>query len=266
MTKRESATCVWDFTVPKEIEYIELAKLLDKHCKKWCFQLESGETTEYEHYQGRFSLKLKKRLKQLKEIFGNKYHFSITSNSNRENNFYVMKDETRIDGPWDENSDILPRYIPRQVREINELWPWQNKIIEMSKIWDTRHIHAIIDKQGNIGKSILVTYMGVNKMSNNIPFCNDYKDILRMVMDRPKRRCYTIDIPRAINKEKLFQMYGAIETVKSGYAYDDRYKFKEDYFDSPNIFVFTNVEPDTNLLSIDRWKFWKVENKELKEF
>lgn len=262
--KRESAICVWDFTIPKTEykEHTDLINILHKNCKKWSFQLEKGEKTGFEHYQGRISLKNKQRLKQVKEIFTKKCHLSITSNANKGNSFYVMKEETRIKGPWCDEKD-KPVYIPRQIREIENLYEWQKTIIEMSQKWDTRHIDLIIDTTGNIGKSILCTYMGVHKMANMIPFCNDYKDILRMVMDRPKRKAYLIDMPRAINKEKLFQLFSAIETIKNGYAYDDRYNFREEYFDCPNIFVFTNKIPDKSLLSPDRWRYWRVSQNKL---
>jgi hypothetical protein len=72
-----------------------------------------------------------------------------------------------------------------------------------------------------------------------------------------------IDMPRAIKKDKLNGFYSAIESLKDGYAFDDRYKFVEKIFDSPCIWVFTNTYPDTDLLSEDRWKFWHVGGTEL---
>lgn len=67
-----------------------------------------------------------------------------------------------------------------------------------------------------------------------------------------------MDMPRAMKKDKLGGMYSAIETIKDGYAWDDRYQFKEKAFDSPNIWIFTNTAPDMDLLSRDRWKIWGV--------
>jgi len=169
--------------------------------------------------------------------------------------FYVMKAESRLDGPWSDKDK--PLYVPRQIRDI-DLWEWQNDVVEISKIWDTRHINIILDVDGNHGKSTLCTYMGVNKLGKLLPFCNDYKDILRMCYDVGAQPCYLVDMPRAINKERLFQFFAAIETIKSGYAYDDRYGFKDRYFDCPNIFVFTNKVPELEMLSQDRWMFWAI--------
>ncbi len=262
----KNAICTWDFTLSKAHinDRISLIKKLDDKCKKWAFQLETGEKTGYEHYQGRVSLKLKVRnIMKIFDVF--KFHWSITSNENKDNNFYVIKSDTRTDGPWTDKMDLVPHYIPKQIRAIKELYPFQKKIIKILEIWDTRHINVLVDDVGNIGKSIIKTYCGVHKIACIIPFCNDYKDVLRSVMDRPKRGAYIIDMPRCINKERLYQLYSAIETIKDGYAYDDRYKFREEYFDCPNIFIFTNSTPDKTLLTPDRWKIWKVFSKTLIE-
>lgn len=260
-----SQVCVWDFTLKKEGNDVEeIKKILKNHCKKWCFQLEESKKG-YVHFQGRFSLKLKRRLKGVKKLFPQETHLSITSTANRDNMFYVMKDETRKEGPWKDNDEET--YIPRQIREIKQLYPWQQYIVNNHDVWDTRTINIIYDKKGNNGKSILCSYMRAHKKGFVLPFCNDYKDIMRMIMNVPTKRCYLMDMPRAINKEKLYQMYSAIETIKNGYAYDDRYHFKEKVFDCPNIWIFTNTLPDMNLLSIDRWKLWKISNnKELVEY
>jgi hypothetical protein len=71
-------------------------------------------------------------------------------------------------------------------------------------------------------------------------------------------------MPRALKKDKLGGFYSAIETVKDGYAYDDRYNFTEKIFDCPVIWVISNTLPDFSLLSRDRWKLWEItDDKEL---
>lgn len=258
--KQQTPVCTYDFTLRRESSEIEELKgTLQEHCKKWCFQLEEG-SRGYLHYQGRMSLKTKQRMTAVKKLFPKEIHLSPTSNENRDNNFYVVKLESRVDGPWS-NQD---RYVPRQIREIKELYAWQQYIINNADVWDTRTINIVIDEHGCNGKSILRTYIGVHQIGRSIPYSNDYRDIMRMVMGTKKVPLYIIDIPRGIRKEQLYQFFSGIESLKDGYAYDDRYSFKEEYFDCPNIWIFMNHRPDsTRYLSKDRWKFWTLDNKVL---
>jgi len=242
--------CTWDFTLPQgDLAAEQLKGFLKIHCKKWCFQLERGGQTGYMHYQGRVSLKVKAR--KGPEFPG--IHWSVTSNANRDNEFYVLKEDTRVEGPWSDRD----KYIPLQVQNI-QLYPWQQDILDDANIWDTRTINMIICKEGNIGKSTLATYAGCRGIARAIPMMDSYKDYMRMVMDTPKVRLYLIDFPRCMNKSNCGSFWSAIETIKNGYAYDDRYGFREEYFDCPNIWVFSNTVPDLSQLSKDRWRFFEV--------
>lgn len=256
-----NACCVYDFTLFDDISTMDVRQSLKDLCKKYCFQKEQGSESGTIHYQGRISLKIKKRqnelIKLLKDKNWEKFHISITSNENKGNNFYVSKEETRLEGPFTDENDI---YIPKDIRQVQELRPWQNDLRNMLKEYDERTVDIVFDKQGNIGKSTLVRYMMLYDDAELLPFCNDYKDIMRMSYDIGPKKTYLIDMPRAINKEKLYQFFAGIETLKSGYCYDDRYKFTRRLFDRPRICVFTNVEPDKKLLSKDMWKTWTIED------
>lgn len=245
-----TSCCRWDFSVNSQ--HIELEKLIEwceENCKKWVFQLEVGEKKGYEHYQGRVSFKVK-----TKNPYGRicqECHWSVTSNMNTDNDFYVMKEETRVDGPWCDTDEKI--YIPRQVREIGEDWyPWQKQVLEIAKEWDTRTIHVIVDVDGNKGKSIICQYMDVMGIGDMIPFVNDYKELMQWVMSFKKKGCYLIDMPKGMKKENLIGIYSAIETIKGGFAFDMRYKGKKEHFDCPNVIVFSNTVPNVNLLSRDR--------------
>lgn len=255
MKMTTSAICTWDFTLKAEgLSHTDVLGKIEGIAKKWCFQKECGESG-YVHYQGRVSLKLKTRKPET--IFTG-IHWSPTSTENRDNDFYTCKEDTRIDGPWKDTDEKI--YIPRQIREITVLRPWQQQVIDMSKIWDKRHIDILYCPDGNSGKTTLKGYMRAYGLGRPLPFCNDFKDIMRMVMDMPTSKCYIIDMPRAINKDKLFQFYSAIEEIKNGYAYDDRYSFKEKNFDCPSVWVFTNVLPDRSYMSNDRWRIWRIQD------
>lgn len=258
---------MWDFRTNAEgLTKDALIIQLKKIAKHYVFQLEKGEQTGYLHYQGRLSLIKKHRKSELLKMFSPNY-LAPSANPTffRGEMFYVMKEETRVDGPWDERQEVQS-YIPRQIREVEQLRPWQQFIVDDSKMWDKRTINVLYDTTGNNGKSVLKTYIGVYQIGRALPFTNDYKDMLRMVMDTKKRPLYIIDIPRALKKDTMFNFFSAIETLKDGYAYDDRYSFKEEYFDCPNIWVFMNTIPDLEYLSPDRWKFWKIKENNLIQF
>jgi hypothetical protein len=254
----------YDFTLSASIvdDPKLIFKLLSEFCKEGEFQKEISADTEYKHYQGRVSLKSKLTLSQLVKatpVSLKGIHWSPTSNSHTEDMDYVSKEYTRCDGPWNLANDE-PDYIPRQIREISNLYSWQEQIIEKIKVWDTRSINLLYCQHGNIGKSTLVGYVRAYKLGRALPPVNDYKDMMRMVCDTPTAKAYFIDMPRALKKDKLYGFYTAIESLKDGYAYDDRYTFKEKIFDCPNIWIFSNTLPDRELLSQDRWKIWVVDN------
>ena len=252
----KSAVAVWDFTIPEiRLDRERLIEELDRYAKRWAFQLEVGESG-YRHWQGRCSLKAKAR-KGPPIVEG--IHWSPTSGGAKADEFYVMKEETRIDGPW---TDRDPK-IPRQVREIKELRPWQNDVLASADVWDTRTINCIVDEHGNIGKSTLVAYAGAHKLGRAVPIMESYKDMMRFVMDTPESRLYMVDFPRALSKSQTESFWAAIETIKSGYCWDDRYHFRERYFDCPAVWVFTNKFPPRKMLSADRWKLWHVEEEQL---
>lgn len=259
----ENPCAVWDFRFSENsIKKEELIEILNKHCKKWCFQLEKGEESGYIHWQGRLSLNKKKRKGTiLKSIFKPEY-LAPTLLENIRNDFYQTKEETRIEGPW--RNDDKPKFVPWDLQKVTKLKNWQEYIKNDCKKQVERTINVVIDLKGNNGKTTLIRWLGINRVAFQIPPINDHKDLMRIVMDAPKYGAYTMDLPRAMKKEKLYSMWAAIETVKDGYCYDDRYSFKYEYINPPVFWVFTNVKPEISLLSRDRWKFWEIEGEDLK--
>lgn len=245
----QNPVCVWDFTWYNLRDEEQAFKILDLHCKKWTFQEEKCPKTGNLHFQGRVSLKIKNRAPYWPDC---DIKFTPTSEVNHKNDFYVTKPDTRVRGPWSDKDEKI--VVPRDIKAIKELLPWQKQLFSLIKVENnTRKVYVVIDETGNSGKSTFVRWCMVYKHGRKIPMANDYKDILRMVMDMPTSNCYFVDMPRAINKEKLYQFYSAIEEIKGGYAFDDRYKFQEKIFDPPNVVIFTNRCPDLALLSYDRW-------------
>jgi len=253
----EAPCCVWDFTSFIEDQHPLVIEKLREHCKKWTFQEEQCPTTGRLHWQGRLSLGRKRRENVVRQLFPG-WHLTKTATCNRNNDFYVVKEETRINGPWSDETSVPEFEVPWQLEDMVSLRPWQQHIVDDASPSrrDRRTVNVIVDPVGNHGKTMLKMYILVYGIGRFLPFCNDFRDICRMVMNTQKMPLYIIDIPRALRKDQLYQFFSGVETLKDGYCFDDRYHFKEAVFGTPNIWIFMNMMPDTALLSRDRWRIW----------
>jgi ribosomal protein S21 len=260
---------MWDFTLKSNKDEKALKKILREISKKWVFQEEKGKSG-YEHYQGRISLKQKRSasslitfLKNYPELAG--VHLSPTSGEvAKTNNFnYVMKDDTRISGPW-RDTDI-EAVLTKQMELLNRwgLRPWQIKLKEMAKQFDLRKIDIIYDEAGNSGKSLFSEHMEYEGLAEEVPPYRMMDDIFQWVCTRPIKPAYIFDMPRGMKKDKLADFYSGIEVIKNGVAFDKRYSAKKIRMDRPAVFVFTNMLPQFDLMSKDKWTVWTIKNKEL---
>lgn len=256
---------VWDITASFERNTVQFVKdLLKKIGKKWAFQVEKGRQSGYEHHQIRVSLFKKLRFDELNkwlvELELEGYHLSQTStNATKGEPFYVMKEDTRMDGPWtDRDKEPIPP--TRTVKKVDEmgLRPWQNSLLNEVDGWDDRHIWCVIDNKGNNGKTALMEWVYSKGYGMVVPPFNKMEDIMQFCMSFP-HTLYLIDMPRAMKKKHLFDMYAGIEQLKDGKIYDKRYKGTFKWQERPNIVVFTNSAPKARYLSFDRWNLRCIE-------
>lgn len=258
----EAACCVWDFTLSAKHYDVEGVKnYMKKYCKKWTFQEELGGKSGYNHFQGRMSLKVKTRLNGVIKIFGSKGHYSVTSNENRDNNFYVIKEDTRVNGPWSDTDG----YIPKHLDAVNPKWyKWQQSVVDSLKCEpDSRTINVIYDQIGNQGKSYLASWHACRGLARKIPMCNDMKEVMQIVFDMPASRAYFLDMPRGQDERSMHNIISAFEEVKNGHCFDTRYHYRERWQDTSHIWIFTNSLPKLKLLSADRWRIYQIEDSEL---
>lgn len=278
MSATVNACAMWDFRMSADgIDRELLVADLKSICKRYCFQLEQGEQTGYIHFQGRFSLIKKHRKSELMKMFKKvpvPNYLEPTTNATyyAGDMFYVMKDETRVDGPWDERE--TEKYIPRQYRDmLSKLYPYQKHIYETANVFDTRIINLIYCEHGGVGKSTIASVCELFANGIDLPPVNDAEKLIQSCCDICEAKKVRnpspifVDLPRAMNKDRLNGIYTAIEQIKKGKLFDLRYKYKEYWIDSPQIWVFSNIEPDLAMLSKDRWRVWYVdENKCLQKY
>nr|UOF76858.1 rep protein [Cressdnaviricota sp.] len=261
--KSGSPVFVWDFTLSYEgsdfKDNVSISERLKKWCKHWVFQKEKGESG-YVHWQGRVSLLKKQREAELRAMLPGA-HWSMTAAANSRNFNYVMKEITRVEGPWsDKDEPFEPPPMTAQLREFltYPLYAWQQKVERIFSAVDFRKIHVIVDRVGNIGKSIYSEWCAYRGLAIDMPPFRQMEDIMQCVMCQRVSRNYIVDMPRGMKKDKLGEFYSGLECLKNGRAYDKRYSYKEKRFDRPNVVVFTNVEPAYDLLSLDRWVVWRM--------
>jgi len=274
--KRENLISMYDLTIPYEKNTIEnFTTWCFKNCTRWAFQIEIGSETGYKHFQARISLRERKRPSHFITIANRELpsaHVSPTSTPTcfRGDEFYVMKDETRVEGPWTDRNTVNMSDLPERWRAIPKWRPWQAQVISINseKPCD-RIINILWDPKGCRGKTVLTGYYQSRKLGHRIPAMKDAKEIIRAVHGLEMKDVCFFDMPRATkgNDSTSRAMYSAIEEIKSGFVYEDRYKFEQKLIDRIHIWVFTNNIPDLNLLSRDRWVFWTInELDELVQF
>lgn len=271
----------WDLTLSVECStahYMDMVARLKQVFKQWAFQRELTDSG-YDHWQIRGKLFKPKSENNCVKSFGElmyKAHWSPTCKTthNAKSFNYVMKADTRKEGPWTsadpdfEDPPVLTRQLRVFFNHVNEtgMYPWQTSLKSFIQVEEDRLIRCIVETGGNNGKSIFCEFLEYLRLAYEIPPMTCMEDIMQCCMGLPAKKCYLVDMPRAMKKEKLAGFYSGLEALKNGVMYDKRYAFKKRRIDRPQIVVFTNIEPDTSLLSPDRWALYKIVDRELVPF
>lgn len=271
-TAGQQNQCVgFDFTYPCEGEHgktkLELVEHLSQWMKEYVFQQERGQPSEkypqgYLHWQGRGRLIVKRRENEIKGKFMHHGDFSYTTNKAfLEKNFcYVMKADSRVEGPWTDKDFVAPPVLTRQLKDFleHDMFSWQKAVLKFAKEVDDRWITLIFDKIGHSGKSIMAEYMEYEQIAFEVPPFRGMEDIMQFCMGFKSYPCYMVDLPRAMKKDKMADFYAGLECLKNGVLYDKRYKGQKRRIDRPQILVFTNVLPDPKFMSLDRWRCFEM--------
>lgn len=272
----DSQCTVYDFTyygvdgvLPSTTDFVAMIRPL---FKKWSFQKEACPTTGTLHLQGRGSLFKKKRHGELCKLLNSSdlsgMHVSESSkNSLTGDPFYTLKLDTRVEGPWTDREWKAPAYIPRQFSGlIDRLYPWQNAVMKSRTEFNDRTVNLIFDPDGNNGKSICAALAELHHGGIDLPPIGDHKELLQVVCDilmgkqERKPGIVFVDLPRAVSSEskRMAPFLVAIEQIKKGHVCDVRHHYRDWWFDSPAVWVFTNNPVDVRFLSKDRWVLWTI--------
>ena len=197
------------------LEPHEIRTLLDGIAKKYVFQKERGDSG-YIHYQGRLSLIKKRRKNEALALFITPpNYFEPTSSANyKKAAFYQMKEDTRIDGPFKDTDEIKVETKQLQLFKGYTLRPYQKRIVEEATQFDLRKINLVWDATGNCGKSLLSEYLEYLDIAEEVPPFRMMDDIFQWVCTRPIKKCYIVDMPRGMKKDRLGDFYSGIEVIK----------------------------------------------------
>lgn len=147
--------------------------------------------------------------------------------------------------------------IPYPYNTVPTWRPWQAAVIRAANL--PRQIVCVVDRIGNTGKTFLSMWHAWRHKANILPIMKGYQDLMRstaeLLKNQEEIKLLFVDLPRALPKNQLRPLWSALESIKNGYAYDDRYRLNQRLFKPPKIVVFTNAPPDLNYLSRDRWFF-----------
>lgn len=275
MAVQESPCRVWCFTSKADgLEPDTIKEILTKNCTSWAFQKEEGESG-YIHYQGELQLLKKRRLTDIYTLIpGGTTHWTPKSNGAIKKGVrfsYVLKDDTRIAGPWTDQNPDGPEEMPAVLKDYRP-YPWRTTITGMmrEKCPSTcRLINILIDGHGGAGKSTFKKWLAWQRLASIIEPQPEQKHVEAAVMTAKTKRAFVIDTPRTSSPWTAAgtTFWAAIERIKDGTATEHRNSHKAVFFDTPHIWVFTNTMPNMGALSPDRWRFWLINHKnELVEY
>jgi len=233
------------FTVNNHTDEIVggLLEFFDNNAKKYRIQEEIGQNGT-PHLQG--CVMFDKEMRSTQWDKASKGHYEAIKGTWEQAVTYCSKTETRSGKEWSKG-------IPRPIRIISELYPWQKEAekILTSPDYNDRTVHWWYETTGNVGKSQFSRYMVVK---HKALYCGSgkYADIINMVFNTDMDECRAIifDIPRA---QGANVSYAAIEAIKNGIISNTKYETGQKVFNPPNIMVFSNSPAKVEELSADKW-------------
>jgi len=253
-----------------------MSDILNEFASQWCFQLESGTITKHQHYQCRVIMEEGQMKETMLSIFEarsiprKELTFLPESNNSLKQgglSFYVMKDESRIAGPWYDASYNPKRkvvYEGKDLKCMDNPRHFQNFIFDdISGDADDRSVNWLVNIGGCTGKSKLMKYMRFHQKRFDmarIPM-GSATQIKTCVIAKGPHKCYMVDLPRVRGSDETqAELFSAIEEIKNGWVESAMYgQNQELLMEPPHMWCFSNEWPNPSYCSVDRWKVWILE-------
>ena len=243
-------------------------------------QLETGTETSIPHYQLAIkanSLCTKKKvLEALEEKVEGHINVQIQFNlenmkdyCSKETNFISERYSGKIyKHQW--QMDFLERK-PQLKEVLNNPFIWQEFVRKelLDKVADDRTVDWIIDPVGNTGKSSFARAYVSEVPTDGILMKIDNLDRMELTLikkiENYRMKHYKdpkvifFDFPRASDPSKIISATALMEDAKSGHL-ETTFggKHKEIEISDVHIIVLSNNAPDLSVLSVDRWRLWRL--------
>lgn len=228
-------------------------------CSKYIFGEEYADG-EVPHIQMAFITKrgFRPRRDALKKLFGKDIYLD------------------RMKGKWEHQSycakeghRCLTNSMPKKRKPLKSLacegnlYEWQKNICDiLATEPDDRTIHWIHGASGGNGKTTFCKY--IHRFYDNVIMLSGKSaDMKNGVIEFEKKNevlpeVILINLPRSYNNDYL--SYCGIEEIKDMFFYSGKYEGGMVNGNSPHVFIFSNQEPDYQMLSEDRWVYMNIQS------
>lgn len=236
----------WFLTINNPQWEVDTATII-QHFDKYAYQLEEGES-KTPHIQAILYSKSAKRFDTMKRLFP-RAHIK-PSKKNRAT--AAVKYCTKLEGRLREGK---VKGFPKPVRVLNELRDWQLAALSKLDTQNERQVLWIVDEAGGKGKTSLAKYLCVERgalylssRASDIKYC--IYSYLKENPDKGDDLICCFDFTRSIED---YVSYQAIEEVKNGIFFNNKYESGMCVFNNPKIIIFSNFYPNEEKLTTDRW-------------
>ena len=240
----------WDFVVNNYSEQdIEIMKeYLDTNNCQYYFQEEVGEKGT-PHLQGIIMFKHARDKKAIiKKSLGDKISLRKVRNLNACKNYVKKKGGGSFWSNMDEVEVIEDYWDPKLEK------PWQTKVLAIcaGKV-DSRAIYWFWESKGNVGKTTLARHMCMTD-KRCLYVCGKIDNIkFAFATMKKKPRVVIWDLSRT---QRI--SYTAIEQIKNGIFFSQKYESGQVIYNKPHIIIFANWEPEYDSLSEDMWRVERI--------
>ena len=250
-SKRPKESKVFTFTW-NNYDVTKLEKLNDtlSSLGRWLYGFEVGEEGT-PHLQGWVGIPKKKTWASFVKCVGiPETHIEIAGGSEEQNIKYCSKDGNIKSNFYE---------LPEPLFIINVLRPWQ---LELEKLLvgpctNDRLIHWYWEPVGNVGKSAFCKYL-IHKYKAIYIDEGKKSDLMNIIFNVKvinSKSIVCIDIPRD-NGNKC--SYKSLESIKTGTICNTKYETGSRIFNSPHVVVFSNLPPEEERMSADKWHIVEI--------